>query len=241
MTVMATSTSVFNISKIELMAYRTAGLLNNAQNMTAPQAQAANDALLLISESADTIGNVARVVEFSNVTLVNGTFVYSMPSNVVDVLSRAMYIDPTQADITKASGETPVDWISRDRWQELASKNATGRPLFYYTDRTSDTTKVNIWPIPSATEALGTIRFQVYLIRADVTDGNATLDFERYWTEYFVYALAAKLALENALPLDRVGALEQKAESRKQACKARSRQQGAQTAVLSHRTAWRGR
>lgn len=238
---MTTSVATFNVTKIELMAYRTAALISATQNMTLQQAQAANDALALICDSADTIGNVARVVEMLNVTLATGTFVYSMPTNVLDVVSRAMYLDPTQTDITKASGETPVDWISRDRWQELASKNSTGRPLFYYADRTSDTTKVNIWPVPSATENLGTIRFQVYLIRADVTDGNATLDFERYWTEYFVYALAAKLAFENALPLDRVGALEQKAESRKQACKARSRQQGPQMAVLSHRTAWRGR
>lgn len=239
MTVSSTATFEFNIGQIVLMAWRDAGLKSIYQSLTTQEVSDGIDKLTRISMASHAKGLFARTVEFQTVTLASGTDTYPLTADILDVVGSGMYADPTQP--TPANSETMVAPKLREQWHELAAKSASSRPTLFYVDRDTSTAKVVVWPIPGASEAGGRIRFQVHRFRADVRDPNATVDYERYWTDYLVAELAAKLALSNALPLPRYQALQAVAMSKLNECRAMSKEKPNQQFSVAHRSGWRNR
>jgi hypothetical protein len=234
MTVSTSTTYEFNLSSIALLAYRKAGLVSVYQTLTAQQAGHALDELDLLVRSTHTMGLFAKVMRLENVTLVSGQRTYTLAADVLDVDGDGALITPGQP-LDAAAGETPVKPISRERWQGLSNHGATGRPVEYFTDRTSNAILLYLWPTPDAGNA-GTIRFQTHRLRANMRDGNATADFEPYWEEYFVTALAARLAMSHSMSLGRVKMLRDEAEGLLEKCRAQSQQRGSQQFTLAHRS-----
>lgn len=241
MTISSSRTQEFSISKICMMAYRSAALISPYQSLTEQMSSAAVDFLGVIIRSPDAEGMFARQIEFQNVTLVSGTYIYALDEAVLDVVGAAMYISPDNTDIAKADSELFVRPISRETWQELGTKSTEGPPTMYYLHRTGASPEVRLWPIPSDSEDGGTVRFQAQLLRADVTQGAATVDFERYWTDYLVKKLGATLARSNAVSLMRVTELEQMADIALKKCKGKSNEGMSQQFILSHGASYGGR
>lgn len=233
MTVSSSSTVEFDISKVAKLAYQMAGIVSVYSGLTTQQATHAQDLLELITKTAQTFGMMARTAQLYNLTLTASVSAYTLPQSILDVLEDGAFIDPSQ-NVNAASGETPVRAISRETWQGLSAKDATGRPTLYFPDRTADALVLNIWPTPDAQNA-GTIRLQTHRLRADVIDGSATLDFEVYWTEYFVAELGARLALSHSMSGERVSMLKREAADKLEKCRAYSNQHVDQQFVLSHR------
>lgn len=244
LTVSTSTTFEFDIGQICLQAYRDAGLVSVYQGLNESQSSAARDVLQRIVNGSQAKGLFARVVEFVNVTLVAGTWAYTLSASVLDVIGDAMFIPVGQSvtapPSTSATSETAIQMVQRDRWNNISNKATTGRPTLYYPHRTASTVELRLWPVPSSTEAGATVRFQTHRFRADVRDANATVDYERYWTDYLILALASGLARQHSL-MDRYGMLKKEADEKLDECKAYSKQRGPQRIVLGHRSAWSSR
>lgn len=240
MTVSSSTSFTFTIGQIVTIAHRQAALISAYQSPTTQQVSSALDEFEILVNEAQAKGLFARTVDFYNLTpLVQNQFLYTPGSSsvtVLDVVGAGMYIDPTEADITRASAETQVLPMSREQWQELSGKGSTGRPTMYYPHRINDQIQLYIWPMPSASEAGGTIRFQIHRYRADVRDANSTVDFERFWTGWLTAELAARLAMNSGMSLQRVQMLQGTAAMKLRDCRAMSNQRTSQQFVARHRT-----
>jgi hypothetical protein len=227
------------IDTVVAQAYRRAGLLSQQQSLTTVQAALGRAALSDMADSLQAEGVLMRAVQFGYVTLVEGQNAYTMAENILDLVGNGAYIMPTDSQVPfQATSETVVIKKDRDTWQELSSKGSQSQPTLYYFAREAPRSTLYLWPTPSASEAGGKIRFQQHQTRPDVTNGNNTLPFERYWTDYFVWELAHYLAVDSSLDMGRVGLLAARALAKKTAAKAYSKQNVGMQAVLSHPTAW---
>ena len=194
----------------------------------------AKDLLGSILGELSTEGVFARAVSFLNLTLTAGTYIYSLPDSVFDVIENGAYIPASATDIAKSNSETPVVQRDRETWQAMSAKAATSLPVIFFTDREANPIQVRLWPIPN--EA-GTIRFQCHRLLADVTDGNATVDLERFWQQYLMWELAHQLAV-SANKLEHAQYLAGQAATKKERAKAQANQGTSSFMFLDHQTAW---
>lgn len=236
MTIATDRTRELNIGRICLRAYQLAGLRNESQQLTADQGAFARDMLGNIIDEMQGHGLRARAVAFRNLTLVSGTYIYTMDDDVLDVVGDAMYIDPTQLDLTKANGEIPVVMIGREQWQLLSSKSAEGRPTMYYVHRTSSPPEVRLWPIPDDSNN-GTIRFQIHILAANSNDASKTIDLERVFSQYITWELTHHVCLANSLH-QQARYYGQVAQQKLEMCKSFSAQRSSSTLRVAHRTGW---
>lgn len=213
MTIATSSTKEFPIGRLVALAYRTAGLLNPQSSLRLADITFGCELLELITKGLTTRGIQVRKVDFLEVTLITDVSAYTLDESVADVVGTAMYIEPGQ-DVIAATSETPLRQVSRDEWQGFSSKSASARPTTYYVHRVANILQIRMWPVPGATENGGTVRFQGNFWRADSTDASATVDAERYWEDYLVSELAARLAGANHLPVDRCKLLKDEAKEK---------------------------
>jgi hypothetical protein len=237
MTIATTRTREMDIGKICLRAYQKAGLRNEAQALSEAQLSFARDTLGSIIDGLQAEGLRARAVEFQTVTLVAGTWQYTMPADVLDVVGVAMFIDPSETDITQASGEIALVPISREEWQLQPAKDATGRPLTYYSHRAESPLEVRLWPIPDAANA-GTIRFQVHRLAADSNNSSNTMDLERFFSQYIEWEMTHQVAMANSLNMGRVQYFGTIARQKLEACKSYAAQKTPARLVIGHSTGW---
>jgi hypothetical protein len=227
-----------DITTICLRAYNLAGLVPAEMGATGVmwdrRTPFAKDLLQSILDELETEGVFARDVTFFNVTLVSGTFIYDLPANIFDVVGDGAYIAASETSLTQAAAESPVIQRDRETWQRMSAKSAQSKPTIFFTDRQADPTQVRLWPVPN--EA-GTIRFQGQRLLADVTDGNATVDLERYWQQYLIFELGSQLAIA-ANKLEHGSLLAQKAAMKKERAKAAANQGTSSFMLLDHYTGW---
>jgi hypothetical protein len=227
------------VDNVTTRAYRRAGLVNVSQAPTAAQLNTGRELLMDLVDKLSAEGIFMRQVQPGYVLLVQGQNQYTLPEDVIDIEGNGAYIDPTQSQVPfQAQSETPVIMKPRDTWQDMSAKSAVSRPTLGYFARNAPLSTLYIWPIPGASEVGGQIRFQFQKERPDLSAGTNTLPFERYWTAYFVWALAAVLAIDNSLPLDRVQLLSGEAAANLAICKAYSKQNVSVVAKMTHMTGW---
>jgi hypothetical protein len=235
----ATNLYVPTVDTVVAQAYRRAGLLNVQQTPSNAQLAAARPLLSDLVTKLSAEGVFMRQVQFRNVTLLLGQNQYPMLEDVIDIVGNGAYVDPTQVQTAfHAASETPVIKTDRATWQSLSSKASVSRPTLAYFARQAPLSTLFLWPTPGASEAGGYVRFEMQLERPDLTTGNNTLPFERYWTSYFVFALATILAIDNSLDMNRVQLLGSQASAEKDVAKAFSKQNVSQQARINHPTGW---
>ena len=233
------STYVPTIDQVVARAYRRAGLLSQLQTPTTVQASLGRELLSDIADSLQAEGVLMRATQFGYVQLVSGQNAYMMPENVLDLVGNGAYISPTDNQQPfQAMSETVVVKKDRDTWQSLAAKGSQAQPTLYYFAREAPQSTLYLWPTPGALQVGGRIRFEQHQVRPDVLNGNNTLPFERYWTDFFVWSLAYRLAVDSSLDLARVGLLRDEAVAKKAAAKAYSKQNVTMQAVINHSTQW---
>lgn len=235
MTTSTTSAFVFNIGEMARMAHVDAGLLHVSQSLTPGQRSDAIDKLTRMSMGTQAKGVFARVADFKTVTLAAGSSLYAMTADVLDVYGPGMYL------AAGSTAEIQVEDISRERWHEIADKTTSGPPNMYFPVRTADLLSVQVWQVPGAAEAGGTIRFQGHRFRADSRDANATADFERFWTDWIVAELAYRLAMSNTLSPERCRMLRADAGEKLRECKGMSNERVGNQFSVGHKSGWAGR
>lgn len=238
MTVATTYARELDITRLVLRSYNLAGLMAPEQGTSGPtwdrRASLAKDFLQAILDELGACGVFARSIRMETLTLTAGTFTYDLPDEDIDVLGDGAYISASETDITKASSETPVLQKDRETWQRLGAKSGSSRPTIFWVNRVATPIQVVVWPIP---DEAGTIRFQSQRLSADVTSGTATVDLQRFWTEYLVWQLAHHLAV-SANKLEHGGYCAQQAMMYKTRAQGAANQNTPSFVRLDHRTGW---
>ena len=237
MTVSTSRTYNPDISAILRMAFRRAGLLNEHQDLDEAKSKVGREELDSLIDFLQVDGLAARTRTFETITLVSGTRDYTLSASTLDVEGDGAFIAVGQT-VDAASGETPVQAMTIQEWQGLSSKSATGRPFRYYLDRTSDLLVVKLWVTPSASENGASIRFVVNRLSADNMVGSNTVDKERFWRDYIVWAMAERLAFAYSIPGSLRMELGRKAEAALGKCRGAAAPQTPTDFHLGHRTGW---
>jgi len=241
MTIQTSRSSELTLGRIVKLAYVQAGLVPIQQSIDQVRTAHALELLRVIITSLQREGIFAKSVAFETITLVSGQTVYTMSSDVLDVIGQGMWISADQASTSDTASELPVQDVLRDIWQTNASKGSQGRPLLYYCHRAEEIPQVWLWPVPSGSEDGSLIRFQVHRLRADTSDANATIDAERYWHQYFVDELSHRLSLGAQKSLTRTQYLQSLGEEQKRLAKMYSFQRSETQLVLGTTSGWRRR
>lgn len=236
MTISPTTTNTLTIDQIVRQAYVKAGLVSEYQQVDNIKGLFAKQLLDTIVKELEVEGIMAKSVSFETVTLAASTFVYTLSENTLDAFGVAMWIDPTQAATgLPATSELPVYPMQRMEWQTITTKdNTADRPRKYYCHREFEQAQVYYWPTPDASGAGGVVRHQVHRYRADATDGTATLDYEKPWTQYFIHELAHQLSVSSQKPLDRCQYLAALAAAKKRQAKLYSGERPGQRFTIGH-------
>lgn len=227
-----------DVQKTILRSYQLAGLMGVEQGIGGPtwpnKFSFGRDMLQTIIDQLGSEGVFARAISLELVTMIPGTYIYTLPSTVFDLVEDGSYIDPTQ-DIAAATGETPVKQMDREAWQRMSTKAAESRPMMFWTKRDTFPVQAYVWPTPS--EA-GTIRFQCHRLLADVSPGTVTVDLERFWTSYLVWELAFHLASASSQDAGTCSMLASKAADAKSRAKLASNQSPPNRFYMTHTTSW---
>lgn len=238
MTVSTSRTNNPDITTIIRDAFMGCGILNEHQELSPAQATRGRAILEKLVDHLQVEGVAARTRPFETLALASGTRDYDLSTSTLDVEGDGAFIDASVADIEAASGETPVIAMTTQEWQGLTSKDATGRPMRYWVDRTGDTLSVSFWPTPADAEDGAHVRFVVHRLRADNLNGASTVDFERYWLEYIHWALMERFALAYSLNMSRVDYAANRAREILQKCRSAAAPTVATGFMVGHRTPW---
>lgn len=238
---MTVSTSVgsrLTIREIIYQAFVGVGLRNTNQGTDDVQWENdfnfAKKRLDIIVNSLPNDGDFARSISFEDVTLTAGTAFYNMPTDIVDIIGDAMYIDAGET-VSAASGETLVKQVNSSKWQEYSDKSSQGRPHMFYPHREHDTIQVRLRQTP---DEAGTIRFRCTRKLADTLDGEATLDLQDYWDRAIIASLEVDLAKAKSMPLSVVQDRRMEADKLMEMAIAKGNERVPNDAVIMHRTGW---
>lgn len=240
MALATTNETGIGVANLVLQGFRKASLVGEYEQLSSERQMAGLKELDLVTKHLHTEGLFAMVKEFETILLQTGIFQYPVSSSALDIIGPGMFIDVSQSDITKASGETPVIPMLMEEWHTLSAKDASSRPQRYYLHRDTTPPVVYLWPIPSATENGAHVRLIKHRLRATSSQANTSLDFELFWEQALVYALAHELALNGGLPLDRVQYLAMQRDLKLAKCKGYAKPRPPQQFVMRHPTRSRG-
>lgn len=212
---MTVSTSVvvdFTRDMILRTAIRRAGL--NAGRLTDPpaaQLAQAADNLELVIKSLQAEDINLGTIEPATLTLTAGVSEQTLASDTIDIAQGQS--DNLGTIVPSSGGESVVKALSRDEWLRLADKTTQSRPTMGYLEK-GIACKILFWPVPDTTY---TFRYtKVRLFKSGGTGAN-TIDARSPWAEYFVYATAEGIALDNRM-YDTAAYLGNKAEKLRERC-----------------------
>lgn len=237
MTISTSRTGNPDIAAILRMAFRRCGLLNEWQDLDEAKSKVGREELDALIDFLQVDGIASRARTFEVITLVSGTRDYTLSASTLDVEGDGAFI-PAGETVDAASGETPIVPMTIQDWQGLSAKDATGRPFRYYLDRTQDLLVVKFWVTPGESEDGASVRFVVHRLSADNTVGSNTVDKERYWRDYLVWALAERLAFAYSIPGSLRLELGRKAMDALAKCRGAAAPQNPTDFILGHPTPW---
>jgi hypothetical protein len=212
---MTVSTSVvvdFTRDMILRTAIRRAGL--NAGRISDPSAQMleqAADNLELVIKSLQSEDINLGTIEPTTLVLTSGVSLQTLASDAIDIAQGQS--DNLGTIVNTDNSESVVKSLDRDGWLRLADKTVSGRPTMGYFQK-GPACKVLFWPVP---DVAYTFRYTKVRLFKSGGSGANTIDARSPWAEYFVYATAEGLAMDNRL-MEAAGQLGAKAEKLRERC-----------------------
>lgn len=195
MTVAATTIKEFTRREILRRALQKARQLNAAQNPseTSPKVAMASDYLeMKLADLQAEGGPIITTTELKTLAITAGTTpetAIALPDDTFDVQGTAMLVN--------GSNETEVQPVGQEEWQREPNKTQLGVPVKYYAHRLLSVS-LYLWPGP---QNAATLRYrQVRLLRGN-GDGQTTMDLQRHWTTYLVYAVAYEVASDSSVDI----------------------------------------
>jgi hypothetical protein len=232
MTIAATRTLELNINSIIQLAMNLAGLMNPQQSTSDPQFSPyrgmALNFLEIICKSTQNVAVIERhtVLQSATVTALSATVTLS--TSAMAMLGQAMFSE------TAGTEQVPVTLIDLAAYQAIPDKTLTGTPSVAYFNR-QPIPSLTLWPVPDTN---GDIVVQSHILAADVSNASETLDFERHWTEYFLWRLAFYLSTSGTLPVNERAMLRSEADRLLGNAVEYSRSNVPAQIRFAHRTPW---
>lgn len=189
MTISATRTRELDINQICASAFEIAGLKNPVESTTAPQfAAKLASAMVFLDTICKRIQSYVRMERHTTrataaVTATVATVNLSSSANSV--------IGDLMFKVTGSDLETPVCQIALETYHAILDKTSVGTPVQAYISR-QPTPVATLWQVPSES---GTLAYLQHVLAADVSVASETVDFERHWTAYLIWELAAWLSM----------------------------------------------
>lgn len=232
MTIAATRTRELDINTIVQRSMQLAGLMSPQSSTSdpsfAPQRTMAVDFLELICKGVQGGAIIERhiVRQTAAVTALSATV--TLATSAMSMIGMAMFME------TGFTEETPVTFIDLQTYQSIPEKTLTGKPAQGYFAR-QPTPTITLWPVPDVN---GTLTVQSHILSADVSNAADTLDFERLWTDYFVWELGHYLSVAAGLAKTDCGYMRARAEEKLEICKRYSKSNAPTQMRMAHRTPW---
>ncbi len=236
MTIEATRTAEPNVGKILRRAARKANLISEyQQNLPGTKQSEGLDILTNVVDQLEAEGIFARSMSTVDISLTANQSDYDLGESVLGIHGRPIYYSAGE-DPDSSDEQTYMRMVRREEYYRLGrSAQTSDHPTIGFEDRQTTPIVLKVWQTPS--EA-GTIRLQVHRLRADTTNTSSTMDFERYWNQYFVYAVAKEYAEEGGQSIQHVMFLGSEAERFKQMAKGRAHETPPRRFIMGHSTPW---
>lgn len=93
---------------------------------------------------------------------------------------------------SSAGEDTPIRIYTREEYNRLPNKTASGAPFVIWFDRQAASTVATVYPVPSAVG--DTIRVQARRVVEDPTAVSETMEVPPEWSEAMMYNLAVRMA-----------------------------------------------
>lgn len=139
-------------------------------------------------------------MERTSQALVAGTALYTAAADTLEISFPMMLQVPGQ------STETWVQHMVYDEYAKISNKDTQGTPTMCYVEKLAAVSLI-FWPVP---EKAYTVNYQRQRIARDLESGT-TIDGLQKWLDYWVYAMAEKMAIAGSLGIDRCKLLGAKA------------------------------
>lgn len=226
MTVMTTNVREFDINTLVLMAYQYAGLMNEMQTAEGPQWDAKSAygrrQLEVIIDGLVADGIFERHVQTYDVAVTAGSASVELPVDTVDVRG--------DGGLLQDDGSLfKLLQITRQTYVSKTPPAQAGTPSEFYVSRGAPMLLLP-WPVPDGD---CTIRIQRQVLAYDSSAGAATVDLERYWTDYLLHELAVRVAMSNGVT-SVVQILQAKATAAKNAARGKASGQLSNQIVVRH-------
>lgn len=197
---MTTSNStVFDVTRDQIIggALRILGVLSTGQTPDAGQITEASEALNLMVKALEAEGMPLWGIVNYAVPLTAGTSLYQIGiGKTVNTPKPLKVIQAWNRDLV-SNVDIPMRILTRQEYSMLGNKTSSGNPIQLYYQPKLSYGELNVFPVPSATEAANNQiyityqrPFEDYLIAGD------TSDFPQEWLETLKYGLATRLASE---------------------------------------------
>lgn len=231
MAISTNRTYEFNVSQIITLAFKTAAIINIEQSCNPEQLKFGKDQLDLMTQALEADGVFARSTELVLVDLVEDQSEYTLPDDVCDIIENAQLLGDSNDTVNGSYYEAVIRRVRIAEWGRIPNKQIRGIPTMFYDERTPTGIKIHLYPVPLFGAAL---RFQVQRLRAR-NELAGTPDLERWWADWLVSELAARIATASGFPVGQVQLLQQLADRKYQRCKDKSSQRAPNQMILSHR------
>ena len=194
-------------------------------------ASAAQTSIVLDSTSGMTAGDYIGIEEESNylqwttigsvdtasqVTLASGLTYSTVVDNHVYAyttkMQRPLAVRNARLEY-EDQHEVTLQTLSRDEWFDLADKTTEGVPVNIYWNPKKSSGKFYVWPRPSTVKHR--LRFTACMPFTEFTSATQAPDFPEEWYDALTWCLAAEVAPEFGVAMDRITYLETKAMDKK--------------------------
>ena len=130
----------------------------------------------------------------STPALVAGTYKYELTPTLGTGTEKPMEITECNRKDT-SGGETPMTYLSLNKYENLNNKTDEGTPTNFYFERTRDTAYLYVWPAPDATFVANNSIEIIYEQQIqDMDVGNEDVDFPAEWYDALGLNLAYRLS-----------------------------------------------
>jgi hypothetical protein len=162
------------------------------------------EANLLFSEWSNRGVNLWKV-DLQTVPLIEGTTLYTVPSNTVMILDAYIATGSDQSEFDRM-----IMPISRSEYSQTPNKNLQAPPTVFWFDRLINPT-ITVWPVPDQSNYYTLKYYRVIQIQDAEMENAQTLDVPYRWLDATCAGLASRLAAIYAP--DRIQVLTARAES----------------------------
>lgn len=202
---MATSgTAAFNLDLSEIVeeAFERCG----SELRTGYDLRTARRSLNLMFADFANRGINLWTLDSGTINLVQGTSVYNLPDDTVDLLEHVIRTGAgnvsTQVDLT-------ITRISNSTYSSIPNKLQQARPIQVWVNRQAPTPQVNLWPTPDQTGVYQFVYWRLRRIQDAGDGGTYTQDIPFRFLPALVSGLAYYLALKIPGAMERLPVLKE--------------------------------